>query len=404
MQSVVSASPPRVTIIGGGIGGLTAALALLRRGIDVHVYEQSGALKEVGAGVQLGSNGTRVLYALGLEDALSRVQVIPSAREIRHWRTGETWNWFHLGAASVKRYGTPHIMLHRGDLLGILAEAVQRLKASAISLGRKCIAVSQTAELAEVRFADGGGAKSTYVIGADGIHSQVRASLFGVGAAEFTGCVAWRGLVPMDRLPPHLTRMVGTNWLGPRGHVLHYPVRRGEIMNFISFVERDDWPVESWTIEGTKGELANDFRGWHQDVHTLIDGLDTPYKWALMVRGPMERWTQGRITLLGDACHPTLPFLGQGAVMAIEDAYVIAACLSKYAKEPMAGLARYQDIRRDRTAAVVRKAHENRREAFSPALADEAAVAISVVREWQQERMRERMDWLYAYDATAVEI
>jgi len=404
MQSVASASPPKVVIIGGGIGGLTAALALLKRGIDVEVYEQSAVLKEVGAGVQLGSNGTRVLYALGLQDALSRVQVVPAAREIRHWRTGETWNWFDLGATSAKRYGTPHIMLHRGDLLGILAEAVQRLKSNAILLGRKCIAVSQTADHAEVRFADGHVATSAFVIGADGIHSEVRACLFGAGRAEFTGCVAWRGLIPMDRLPPHLARMVGTNWLGPRGHVLHYPVRRGEIMNFISIVERDHWQVESWTVEGTKGELANDFRGWHQDVHTLIDGVGTPYKWALMVRGPMERWTQGRITLLGDACHPTLPFLGQGAVMAIEDAYVVAACLSKYAKEPMAALVCYQDIRRDRTAAVVRKAHENRRQAFSPELADEDAVAISVAREWQQVRVRERMDWLYAYDATAVEI
>ncbi len=404
MQSVASASNKYGVIVGGGIGGLTAALALLRRGIDVDVYEQSSVLKEVGAGVQIGSNGTRVLYALGLQDSLSRAQVVPSGRQIRHWRTGETWNWFDLGAASVKRYGTPHVMLHRGDLLAILAEAVQGLKPGAVSLGKTCIAVSQTQDHAEIRFADGGMARADFVIGADGIHSRVRTCLFGAGRAEFTGCVAWRGLVPMDRLPAHLARMVGTNWLGPKGHVLHYPVRRGELMNFISIVERDGWQIESWTVEGTKGELANDFRGWHQDVHTLIEGLGTPYKWALMVREPMERWTQGRITLLGDACHPTLPFLGQGAVMAIEDAYVVGACLSKYAKELTAALARYQDIRRDRTAAVVRKAHENRRQAFSPALADEDAVAISVAREWQQERLRERMDWLYAYDATAVEI
>jgi salicylate hydroxylase len=403
MHSAASEPPSKVVIVGGGIGGLSTALALLQRGIDVEVYEQSTVLKEVGAGVQLGSNGTRVLYALGLEDALFRVQIVPSAREIRHWRTGETWNWFDLGATSAKRYGTPHIMLHRGDLLNILAEAVHRLKSNAISLGRKCIAVSQTADQAQVKFADGQVATASFVVGADGIHSQVRACLFGAGRTEFTGCVAWRGLAPMDRLPPHLGRMVGTNWLGPRGHVLHYPVRRGEIMNFIGIVERDDWQVESWTVEGTKGELANDFHGWHRDVLTLIDNLDTPYKWALMVRGPMERWTQRRITLLGDACHPTLPFLGQGAVMAIEDAYVIAACLAKYAKEPIGALVRYEDIRRDRTAAVVRKAHENRRQAFSPELADEDAIAISVAREWQHVRLRERMDWLYAYDATTLE-
>jgi len=236
-----------VIIIGGGIGGLAAALALLQRGIDVDVYEQSDALKEVGAGVQLGSNGTRVLYALGLRDALSDVQVTPSAREIRHWRTGETWNWFELGATSAQRYGTPHIMLHRGDLLNVLAEAVLKLKPNAVKLGKKCVTVGQTSENAEVGFADGTVATAAAVVGADGIHSRVRASLFGSGEAEFTGCVAWRGLAPMDRLPAHLARMVGTNWLGPRGHVLHYPVRRGEIMNFIAIVERDDWQVESWT-------------------------------------------------------------------------------------------------------------------------------------------------------------
>ena len=404
MSNIAKATAPKVIIVGGGIGGLTAALALLKRGVDVEVYEQSGALKEAGAGVQIGPNGTRVLFALGLQEALSRVQVVPTEREIRHWRSGETWEWFQLGASSIERFGTPHLLLHRGDLLGILAEAVMQMKPDAVTLNKRCVAVSQTADNAEVRFADGHVVRSAFVVGADGIHSKVRECLFGPGRAEFTGCVAWRGLVPMASLPPHLARMVGTNWLGPRGHVLHYPVRRGELMNYISIVERDDWQQESWTIEGSKGELANDFRGWHADVHTLIEGLDTPYKWALFLRGPMPHWTQQRITLLGDACHPTLPFLGQGAVMAIEDAYVVAACVHKYADEPAVALTRYEAIRRERTAAVVRKAHENRRQVFSPALADENAVASEVTRDWQQVRLRERMDWLYTYDATAVEI
>jgi salicylate hydroxylase len=186
--------------------------------------------------------------------------------------------------------------------------------------------------------------------------------------------------------------------------VLHYPVRRGEIMNFISFVERDDWQVESWVTQGTKDELANDFHGWHADVHEMISRIATPFKWALHVRGPMPRWSRGRVTLMGDACHPTLPFLGQGGVMAIEDGYIVAACIARYFDDPATAFARYEEIRRERTAMVVRKSHENRRSAFSPALAETNAVAAEVAREWQQERVRERMEWLYAYDATAVAI
>src|SRR5438105_144500 len=207
--------PDTVAIVGGGIGGLAAALALLRRGLDIEVYEQSPELKEVGAGIQISSNGTRVLHALGLEQALAGVQVIPARREIRHWSSGETWSWFELGPTTAQRYGTPHVMLHRADLLGLLADAVGRLKPTATKLGRRCVGVSQTADQVEVRFDTGDVSKAAYVIGADGIHSTVRQSLFGSDQPEFTGCVAWRGLVPMCLLAPELARMVGTNWLGP---------------------------------------------------------------------------------------------------------------------------------------------------------------------------------------------
>lgn len=400
----MTASQNRIVVIGGGIGGLTTGLALLRRGLDVEIYEQSPELKEVGAGVQTSPNGTRVLYALGLKDPLSSLQVTPSNREIRHWKTGETWNWFNLGTASVGRYGTPHIMMHRGDLLTILADAVRQIKVDAIHLNKRCVAVSQTSRHAEARFDDGKTVRAACVIGADGIHSRVRESMFGPSQPTFVGCVAWRGLVPMEKLPRHIAQMVGVNWLGPRGHVLHYPVRRGELMNFISFVERTDWHIESWVTQGTNAELASDFREWHADVHEIIRHIEIPYKWALMVRSPMTAWTTGRVTLLGDACHPTLPFLGQGAVMAMEDGYVIAACLQKYFDDPARALSRYEDIRRERTAAVVRKAHENRASAFEPKLADENAVAQSVTAEWLQVRVRERLDWLYSYDATAIAV
>jgi salicylate hydroxylase len=287
------ASPKPIIIVGGGIGGLTAALALLQRGLDVVVYEQAPELKEIGAGIQIGSNGTRVLYALGLEAALQRTQVLPARRQLRHWRTGETWNWFDLGPASVQRFGTPHILMHRNDLHGVLAEAVRALKPDAIKLGMRCTGVMQTDTDVTVQFANGESATAAFVIGADGIHSAVRRCLFGADAPEFTGCVAWRGLVPMDRLPSHLSHLVTTNWLGPHGHVLHYPVRRGELMNFISIVERDDWQVESWSVVGSKEDLANDFRDWHDDVHIFIDQIGTPYKWALMARGPMGAWVAG---------------------------------------------------------------------------------------------------------------
>jgi salicylate hydroxylase len=179
----------------------------------------------------------------------------------------------------------------------------------------------------------------------------VRECLFGPDRPVFSGCVAWRGIVPMHCVAPDASEMIVTTWLGPRGHVLQYPVRRGELMNFISFVERDDWQIEAWTEEGTTSELAHDFHGWHPDVHAVIRNIGTPFKWALMVRGPMERWSKGRITLLGDACHPTLPFLGQGGVMAIEDGYILAACLQKYFNDPTVAFARYEELRKDRTAA-----------------------------------------------------
>jgi salicylate hydroxylase len=212
------------------------------------------------------------------------------------------------------------------------------------------------------------------VIGADGIHSSVRVCLFGPSKPVFTGCIAWRGLIPMEKLPPRLARMVGMNWLGPHGNVLNYPVRRGELMNFVSMSERDDWQVESWSTVGTREELRNDFRDWHADVQLMIDQIETPYKWAMMIREPMAAWSKGRVTLLGDACHPTLPFLGQGGVMSIEDGYVVAACLDKYFGEPGVAFARYEDIRRERTSMVVRKASENKASAFAPNLADKTGL------------------------------
>lgn len=395
-----------VIVVGGGIGGLAAALALLKRGFDVDVFEQASHLGEVGAGIQISANGTRVLIALGLGEALKCIQVNPLRKELRHWRTGQTWIWYELGPAANQRYGSPHALLHRRDLHDMLLRAIGRLKPDAIHLAKRCVDIKQSNEKVEIAFEDGEKVTGSFAIGADGIHSAVRARLFGPSQPEFTGCVAWRAVVPTERLSRSHNgeALVSTNWLGPRGHVLHYPLRGGDCLNFLAIIERDDWRVESWTVEGTRSELANDFVGWHPNVQEVIASVDRPFKWAIMVRAPMPQWCQGRITLLGDACHPTLPFLGQGGVMAIEDAYVIASCLAKYRDAPVAAAARYEELRRDRTAAVVRKSHENRKQAFNPELARRDDAVGSLAETWQQSLRRERLDWLYTYDATALQI
>jgi salicylate hydroxylase len=392
----------RVLIAGAGIGGLTAALALLRSGIDVEVYEQASELKEVGAGVQLAANGTRVLYALGVGEALKALSCEAQGKEIRLWNTGETWKLFDLGPKSIERYGFPYFTVYRPDLLEVLARAVRALKPDAIHLGACCAGFSQDEDSVTLRLESGATTRGEALIGADGVHSRVRQGLFGADRPEFTGNIAWRGIVPMGRLPSHMARLVGSNWVGPGGHIVHYPLRGGEVMNFVGVLERADWRVESWSARGTLEELARDFQGWHEDIQALMRGIDAPYKWALMVRAPLERWSVGRVTLLGDAAHSMLPFLAQGAVMAIEDGLVLARCLQQFGMDE--ALQRYEAARRGRTRRAVEGSAANLHRFHNRALADPAEARRFVDREWADSRVAERYDWLFTYDATTVEI
>jgi salicylate hydroxylase len=392
----------RILIVGAGIGGLTAALALLRDGHEVAVYEQAPRLAELGAGVQISANGSRVLFALGLEGAIRAVWSVPSAKEIRLWNTGQTWKLFDLGAESVARYGAPYFMIHRAALHGVLIDAVRALAPDAIRLDTRCTGFKDDGTRVTLHLADGTRVAGDALIGADGVHSGIRNALAGDDKPVFTGCMAWRGLVPVENLPPRMRRNVGVNWVGPGGHVINYLLRRGEIFNFVGVVERD-WRVESWTERGTREECAADFAGWNDDIHAIVRNIETPYKWALLGREPLGRFSHGRATLVGDAAHPTLPMLAQGANMAIEDGMVLARSLAAY-DDVVTALARYDAARVDRAAKLVRGANEMAKRFHNPALADAAGAKAYVDAQWNEDTVKQRYDWIFEYDATRVAV
>src|SRR5438094_1273337 len=342
----MSKRPLRIAVIGGGIGGLTAALSLRQAGFEADIYEQAPALTHIGGGINMGPNAARVLIRLGLGEAFLREGVRPRSTHQRRWDDGRTLQRAPLNPQCEELYGAPHITIHRADLLAVISSV---FPAERIHLGHRFVGLADCGDHVEAWFDNGARIAPDILVGADGIHSAVRAVLFGEEAPQFAGCVAYRGLVPVERIADLNLELGSQSWVGPGAHLVHYFVSRGRLLNFVGWTEHDEWNREDWTDRATVARALAAFEGWHEQVRTIIAAAETCFIWALFDRDPLPRWSVGRATLLGDACHPMYPFMGQGAAQAIEDGAAFTACLvADGAGDPAKTLQRYEELRRPR--------------------------------------------------------
>jgi salicylate hydroxylase len=340
---------PRILIVGGGIGGLAAALALERQHAEVIVCEQAPKLSEIGAGIGLAPNAMKALRALGLEDKINAIACASEFAVIRSWKDGRPISRAYQGDYRAK-FGAPSLTAHRADLLGVLAAALSR---SDVRLGLRCVGIGTRADGAVAHFADGSTIEADIVVGADGIHSKVRESLFGADAPRFTGCICFRGMAPAAAVPPDINTADVTLWMGPHGHVVHYPVRGGELLNIVAHIDSNAWTEESWTHECGVDEVMTTYARWNPALTRVFPASERWYKWALYDRDPPAHWSKGRATLLGDSAHAMLPYLGQGAAMAIEDGCVLAGQIARAGDDLAGALMAYERMRLPRAREAV---------------------------------------------------
>ena len=387
-----------VAVIGAGIGGLAAAASLLQAGFDVHVYEQAKALGEVGAGINIGPNASRLLHRLGLADRLGTCGVKPDSFDQRRWDDGRFLLRSPLGALIEEKFGAPYYTFHRADLHGALANLVPPDR---VHLGHRFKQLIDRGDRVEAQFDNGKAIAAEVLIGADGIHSAVRHALLGPEKPRFTGCVAYRGLVPAERLAHLRLERTTTIWMGPARHFVHYFVSAGRLVNFVAVTEEDSWQRESWIDRGEVADALAAFAGWHPQVRGIIGATDETYKWALFDRAPLPCWSAGRVTLLGDACHPMLPFMGQGAAQAIEDAATLAACLGKLDDFP-AALRLYEKLRLPRASRLQSMSQTNKTRfhlADGPEQQQRDAHMARGATDWSFAAIA----WLYEHDASMLD-
>ena len=395
------ASKNAVLIAGGGIGGISALLALRQRGIAAELFEQAAAFGQVGAGLQVSGNATRVLRTLGLGDALARVAYYPEGRDYRAWDTGDRLYYTPLGKRAEAHFGAPYYTAHRADLLDVLLGG---LGTESFHLGSRIERFDQDDDSVTITLADGSTATGDILIGADGIHSTVRGQMFGKELPRYTGNVAWRGLVPAERVAHLDVAEVAGVWMGPNRSIVQYYIAAGKTFNWIG-ISRSEQPArESWLAEGRIEDALAEYSGWHGTIRTIIAATPRVLRQALYDREPLPDWRIGRVVLLGDAAHAMMPFYAQGAAQSIEDAYVLAGCLAATPDAPAAALERYVKLRQPRTAWMQGL---SRREEELYQMADAVEVAernarMRVNRIPESATFPPEQERLYGYDAEAV--
>ncbi|MEW4467571.1 FAD-dependent monooxygenase [Parasphingorhabdus sp. JC815] len=400
----------KAVIAGGGIGGLNAALCFHMFGWDVEICERAAALGEVGAGLQISPNGMKVLRALNIDKQVETAGFRPRATQLRmghlgmrHSRTGKTAQpIFTVPMTDYEKiFGAPYLHIHRADLVAILKEALEERTSAVIRTGATVTGYGQNENKAWALLADGSRVAGDILVGADGIRSTIRAQMVGSEKPDFTGNTAWRVVVPVEKLGRNAPLPVSTIWLGEGKHGVTYLLRGGRLANFVGVVERDDWHNENWTEQGSRDDALADFAGWHPVITTLLEQADAHYRWALFDRPPLSKWADGRAVLLGDACHPMLPFMAQGAVQAIEDGYVMARSLAEK-KDYRSALAAYFNARHDRTARVQAAARTNMDIFHQRSAAGKLAYApMWLADKIKPDLANQRLEWLYGYDVTA---
>ena len=342
-----------IAIAGGGVGGLAAAIALRAQGHDITVLEQAKSFLRVGADINLTPNVVKAIDGLGAGAAIRQTGARPTFRISRQWDTGEETSRLPMSDAAEEKYGAPQITIHRADILAALAA---QFPVEQILFGKRVAGLTEDERGVHVACEDGSVARFDAVIGADGIHSRVRTAIFGEESPRFTGVVSFRSVVPTERVRQVPEIEAFTKWWGPNANsqIVTFPLNQGRETFIFATTGQDSWTEESWTSAGDVNELRAFYREFHPDARALLDACDTTLKSALYERDPLPRWSVGAVSLLGDACHPMLPFMAQGAGMAIEDAVVLGRCLAGVSERAQLApaLQRYALTRQERTAKI----------------------------------------------------